>query len=78
MNELPDLLDFSHDLNLRSWVESANAPECDFRFKICRWASFGARAVKNVFVPEWRLATRLLTCWQCATRGFYRRMWLRL
>ena len=30
MNELPDLLDFSHDLNLRSWVESANAPECDF------------------------------------------------
>ena len=30
MNELPDLLDFSHDLNLRSWVESANSPECDF------------------------------------------------
>ncbi|MBC7444370.1 MAG: fumarylacetoacetase [Polaromonas sp.] len=27
---MPDRLDFSHDAGLRSWVASANAPDCDF------------------------------------------------
>ena len=30
MSPMPDRLDFSHDAGLRSWVGSANAPECDF------------------------------------------------
>ena len=30
MSLTPDLLDFSHDAGLRSWVASANAPESDF------------------------------------------------
>ena len=30
MSAMPELLDFSHDVSLRSWVESANLPECDF------------------------------------------------
>ena len=63
----PASIDATHDAALASWVESANAADCDFPIQNLPFGRFRAAADGETGASAWRSATR---CWTCAPPGW--------
>ena len=71
MSLTPDLLDFTHDAGLYSWVASANAPESDFPIQNLPLGMFRHTGSQESFLPGVAIGDQIVDLLAVRDAGFF-------